>query len=75
MESVVFLLFLSSIISMIKGTNQEPWIQNVNLCFLLTDSAKKNPKLGLFYSETHFLVESASKIFSFIKAMKIPNFE
>jgi hypothetical protein len=29
MESVVFLLFSSSIISMLGGTIQEPWIQNV----------------------------------------------
>jgi hypothetical protein len=31
MESVVFLLFSSSIISMLGGTIQEPWIQKVYL--------------------------------------------
>jgi hypothetical protein len=37
-----FLLFSSSIISMLGGTIQEePWIQKVNLCFLLTDPTKK----------------------------------
>jgi hypothetical protein len=40
MESVVFLLFFSSIISMLGGTIQEPFIQKVNLGLLLTDPTK-----------------------------------
>jgi hypothetical protein len=41
MESVVFLLFSSSIISMLGGTIQEPSIQKLYLGFLLTDPTKK----------------------------------
>jgi hypothetical protein len=44
MESVVFLLFLSLIIAMLRGTNQETWIQKVNLGFLLTESMHKKPQ-------------------------------
>jgi hypothetical protein len=46
MESVVFLLFSSSIISMLGVTIQEPWIKKVNLGFLLTDPTKKPPTLA-----------------------------
>jgi hypothetical protein len=56
MESLVFLLFPSSIISMLWVTIQEPWIQEVYLGILLTDPTKKTPTLGLFYSESHFLL-------------------
>jgi hypothetical protein len=34
-------MFSSSIISMLGGSNQEPWIQEVYLGFLLTDPTKK----------------------------------
>jgi hypothetical protein len=47
MESVVFLMFSSSIISMLGGSNQEPWIQKVYLGVLLTDPTKKTPTLAL----------------------------
>jgi hypothetical protein len=58
MESVVFLLFSSSLISMFGGKIQEPWIQKVNLSFLLTDPRKKTPKLALVCSVGVFFVGS-----------------
>jgi hypothetical protein len=38
------LWFSSSIISTLGGTNQEPWIQKVNLGFLSSDPTKKKPQ-------------------------------
>jgi hypothetical protein len=32
--------------SMLGGKIQEPWIQKVNLCFLLTDPTKQTPTLA-----------------------------
>jgi hypothetical protein len=73
MESVVFLLFTSSIISMFGGTNQEPSLQKVYLGLFLPDPTKKKPPtLALVSSETYLLFACASKIISFINAMKIP---
>jgi hypothetical protein len=73
MESVVFLLFSSSIISMLGGKIQEPWIQKVNLGFILADPTKYTPTLALVLSESQFLLACASKIFSFINAVQIPS--
>jgi hypothetical protein len=47
MESIVFLMFSSSIISMLRGTTQEPWIQKSNLGSFLTDFKKRTPTLAL----------------------------
>jgi hypothetical protein len=44
MESVVFLLFSSEIISTLGGKIQEPYIQKVYLGFLKTDPTKKKPQ-------------------------------
>jgi hypothetical protein len=43
MESVVFLMFSSSIISMLGATIQEPWIKKV----LLKDPTKKTPNISI----------------------------
>jgi hypothetical protein len=64
MESVVFLLFSSSIISMLGGTNQEPCIQKVYLGFLLTDLTKKSPTLAFFLLD--LLKESLNKLFIYM---------
>jgi hypothetical protein len=46
--SPIFTIF-SNLISLLWGTNQEPWIQKVNFGFLL-----KNPSISMVSSETRF---------------------
>jgi hypothetical protein len=56
-----FFAVSSSIISMLGGTIQEPWIQKVNLCFPFADPTKK-PNISISLLESQFLFACASKI-------------
>jgi hypothetical protein len=77
MKSVIFLLFSSSMSSMLGGTIQEPWIQKVNSGFLSTESTK-TPTLALVCScllmlgflLSDLLKESPNKLFIFM----VPDF-
>jgi hypothetical protein len=56
MDSVVFLLLSSSIISMLGGKIQEPCIQKVYLGFLKTDPTKEKPQHKHWFFRNLFFV-------------------
>jgi hypothetical protein len=66
MEAVVFLMFSSSIISMLRGTNHELCIQKVYLGSLLTDPIK-NPNISISLFRISFFVRVGFENFQFYK--------
>jgi hypothetical protein len=67
MESFVFPLFLSSIISMLGSTDEEPWIQKDYLGFLLTVPTKKHHNISNSLFRNLFFVRVYFENFQFYK--------